>query len=245
MRMPLQQSRVKPVYLIYVDDSCEEQTHQIIGAVLIHDFDFLDIEGFLGGMIEDDIPQELRDSFEFHASALFHGKEPFGKIGRDKALSMLKDCAEMVAVAPVSVVYGAVDLRRLRAGVYATAQPLDVAFRLCLPEIEAWFMAVAPKQLGLIIADDTKNQHQKENLLKAFRANRTFKTVKVGYGRLEGRGRLEHIHDDMYFGNSQYSKGLQVADVCCFIILRHLQAKDDTEFLYKIIEPKIFSAKLG
>jgi hypothetical protein len=235
----------KLVYIAYLDDSCEDETHQIIAATIVHDQDFLKIETFFQKLVAQDVPEELRDSFEFHASALFHSKPPFNGIERDKAVSLLKDCAEMVAEAPVTVVYGAVDLPKLRSGVYATAQPVDIAFRLCIPEIERWFKENAPKELGIFIADDTKNHHQKENLMKAFRANRYSKSASTGDFLLVDTGLLSHIHDDMYFGDSRYSKGLQVADVCCFIILRHLQGKEDTEFLYKIIEPRIFSKKVG
>jgi hypothetical protein len=247
VQMPLQKLGDKLVYLVYLDDSCEEATHQVIGAAIIHDREFLNIEGFLGVLIEEDIPEELRESFEFHASALFHGKEPFEKIERDKALSILKDCADMIADAPISVVYGAVDLRKLRSGIYATAQPIDIAFRLCIPEIEKWFAEKAPDELGILIADDTRNQHQKENLRKAFRANRSRIKIKTPSPThaVEYRGLLQHIHDAMFFGDSKETVGIQVADLCCFLILRHLQGKADTEFLYRIIEGRIFSGKLG
>jgi hypothetical protein len=238
--------RDKLVYLVYLDDSCEEHAHQMIGAAIVHDREFLEIENFLGTVAVEDLPKELHDSFEYHASALFHGKEPFQNVGRDKVLSLLKDVADMVAAVPIPIVYGAVDLKKLRSGIHATAQPVDMAFRLCLPEIERWFVENAPDELGIFIADDTKNQNQKENLLKAFRANRKL-TFSLDRNKLpqENRALLRHIHDDMYFGDSKHSKGIQVADVCSFLILRHLQGKQDTEFLYKKIECSIFSANLA
>jgi hypothetical protein len=250
--MPFEKCRNVFVYLCYLDDSCEDSTHQVIGAVIVPDKHFLTIEGYFGYVIEHDVPEELRDKFEFHASPLYHGKPPFDKIDREIAIKMLTACTQAVIEAPIPIVYAAVDLRKLRSGMFATASPIDIAFRMCVPEIERWLVENKPKDTpnsehcGIIIADDTKNQHQKEQMQKAFRGNRPHYRPNI-----EGEKsfykvipRLAHIHDDMYFGDSAYSRGIQLADICCFIVLRHLQGKEDTEFLYKRIEPYIFSAKI-
>jgi hypothetical protein len=123
---------------------------------------FVDFENYLVMTIEKLVPEELRSTFEFHASALFNGKPPFDKLGHDTAVEILRRCATMVDAGPVPIVYGAVDLRALRRGHFSTAQPLDVA----------------------------------------------------------------------------------LADICSYIILRHLQGKADTEFLYDLIKPQIFASHM-
>jgi hypothetical protein len=45
----------------------------------------------------------------------------------------------------------------------------------------------------------------------------------------------------MYFGDSADSIGIQMADMCAFLINRHLAEKQDSEWLFKIIEPLIYS----
>jgi hypothetical protein len=55
---------------------------------------------------------------------------------------------------------------------------------------------------------------------------------------------LGKLHDDMYFGDSSLSVGLQLADVVSFVVLRHLQGKEDTEFLFKQIERNIVFGKI-
>jgi hypothetical protein len=95
------------------------------------------------------------------------------------------------------------------------------------------------RQIGMLICDDTKNQGVKTNLQKAFRAyRRRMKSEKHDCGML---GKL---HDDMYFGDSSFSVGLQLADVVSFVVLRHLQGKEDTEFLFKQIERNIVFGKI-
>jgi len=235
------------MYLVYVDDSTEDSSFQIIGAVIVKDVIFKPLEEFLARVIDESVPEELRPDFEFHASALFHAKKPFEAISRDKALDIFESCVSIITEGRVPICYGAVDLRKLRASVYATAQPVDMAFRSCLAGIEKWFEktyedAVPFKALkdqpddhfGILISDDTKNTHVKEGMQKAFRAHRRrLKSVS------HTRGLLEHLHDDMYFGSSSYSVGIQLADICSFVILRHLQGKEDTEYLFKKLQSHI------
>jgi hypothetical protein len=245
------------VHLVYLDDS-EESPYQLIGAVIIPELHFLSIENFLAQTIDKYVPEELRDSFEFHASALFHGKEPFQGLNRDVALELLANCASIVESNDVAkVVYGGVNTSKLRSGLYATAQPVDIAFRICMQGIAQWLEtqpaptpeSVCPihgvmhrhenRQIGILICDDTKNQGVKTNLQKAFRAYR--RRMK---SETHDRGMLGKLHDDMYFGDSSFSVGLQLADVISFIVLRHLQGKEDTESLFKQIEPNIVFGKI-
>ena len=46
----------------------------------------------------------------------------------------------------------------------------------------------------------------------------------------------------MYFGDSADSIGIQAADMCAFLIRRHLAGKQESEWLYKIIEPLILGS---
>lgn len=230
------------VHLVYIDDSADSG-FQIIGAVVLPELEFMPIEEYLAGVIDRFVPEELRDAFEFHASAMFHAKEPFSKLGRDDALAILQRCVSIVEACG-SIVYGAVSMDKLRGGIYATVQPVDMAFRLCMEGLANWFQdkgefmdsgGDGPKEIGIFICDDTSNQGVKGNMKKAFRSYR--RQLKSSTHK---RGLLEYVHDDMYFGSSSSSVGIQLADICSFIILRHLEGKEDTEYLYKRLEPRIF-----
>jgi Protein of unknown function (DUF3800) len=141
----------------------------------------------------------------------------------------------IVKGAPIPIAYGGIDCHKLRGGLFATAHPLDIAFRVCVQTVEEWFENNAPDQLGLLIADNTKNSHVKDTMQAAFRSYR--RPLKSA---LHTRGKLKHLHDDMYFGDSANSVGIQLADICAFLICRHIEGKQDTEQIYKIIEPHIF-----
>jgi len=248
VQSPLQKE--PSVYLVYGDDSSENGVFQVMAALIVPDHRFVVLERILGVIIEAQVPEDLRPSFEFHAADLLAGNKPFDKLDREQRMGLLSNCATVIAgnsTMPTSIIYGAVDIRKLRGGQYASAQPMDIAFRRCIPEVERWFLENADHDFGILILDDTNNPGQKKTLQATFRANRTRnKLLSSSYkeGIKEDRGKWAHIHDDMYFGDSSYSVGLQMADICALIILRHLQGKEDTELLYKKIEKQIYSGKV-
>jgi hypothetical protein len=51
-----------------------------------------------------------------------------------------------------------------------------------------------------------------------------------------------HIIDTIYFGDSKESRALQLADVCCSTIARHLRAEPVAEEFYTILRPQIVNA---
>jgi hypothetical protein len=258
------------VHLVYLDDSAGDATYQLMVAVIVPDKHFRTIETFLAHTIDELIPEGEREAFEFHASALFHARPPFENIPRDVSLRIFENCVSIVKSA-LSVSYCAVDVRVLRGSIYATAHPADIAFRRCLEGVEQRFQKLADRRqrivaqrlqaeaktatdplslpnklnpnpifddFGILICD-ASNPKVKTDIQSAFRANRRRLKAKD-----HTRGQLEHLHDDMYFGDSAYSVGIQLADICAFIILRHLEGKEDTEYLYKEIAPRICFAKV-
>jgi len=228
------------VYLVYLDDSNEEP-YQLVTALIVPDTEFLTIESYLGHAISQLVPEELRDDFEFHASKMFHLEPPFDKLSRDEVLEIFSRCAHAIEGVKMPVVYGAVNMRKLRATHYATARPVDVAFRCSMDGLAKWFdeNSTQTDLLGMLICDNS-NAGIRDAIYKAFRAYRKKVTSTDTGTNPDLRGKLRHIHDDMYFGDSGFSRGIQLADVCSYIILRHLQEKEDTEFLYKTIAPFIY-----
>ena len=152
-------------------------------------------------------------------------------------MELLSQCAHVIEGWNIPIVYGSVNLSQLAHTDYATAKPIDISFRRCAKAIEEWFRLNGG--FGMMIADDSK-QHDKNAILHVFRQFREFVRSSP-----PTRGLLEHIHDDIYFGDSKFSVGLQLADVCTLLISRHLVGYEDTEPLYKRIEPLIFKAITG
>jgi Protein of unknown function (DUF3800) len=232
------------VQLVYVDDSSDNSDIQVIVAVIVPDDDLLVIEQFLGDRIETCVPDELRPKFEFHAFKLWKREDEFACLNHEQVKELFSGTIEAVADSGIQIVYGAVSLKALRASYYSTAQPVDVAFRLCMEGLHDWFDKKAKMSFdfGILICDEMK-PHVKKDMQQAYRAFRKGHTIgeaaneKVSYP-------IHCLHDDLYFGDSAYSVGLQLADMCAFLIRHHLQGNEETAYLYKQIEPKIHFSKI-
>ena len=158
------------MYLVYLDDSAGEATYQVMTAVMVPDNDFRKIEEYLATLIDKYVPEDQRDSFEFHASAMFHSKAPFESLSRDASLAIFEMCTTIVQGAKLIVSYGAVDTRKLRSGLFATARPADVAFRLCLKGVEQEF----EKQ-----AKDRREEVARSYLINTFKSFRACDLCKL------------------------------------------------------------------
>jgi hypothetical protein len=75
--------------------------------------------------------------------------------------------------------------------------------------------------------DDTKDGALKNTLKKSFKRLRVVPPDE--YGKPVPR-RLSLVHDDMYFGSSADSIGIQMSDVCSFFMMRHIRDGQDQFF---------------
>lgn len=227
------------MHIVYLDDSEQNKIrgrhYQVIAAVIISDRDFPMIEQTLAYYVYEQVPEELRENFEFHATNLWSGRAPFDRISEGDRKHLFGECVRVLEESKVPIIYGAVDFNKLYSTLYSSANATDIAFRVCAKAVEEWFEEKSPDGFGVLIADDTKNQHAKHAILNAFRRYRQF--VR---GSPPERGLLAHIHDDMYFGDSAYSVGIQLADMCALLVSRHLVGYEDSEELYRRIEKLIF-----
>ena len=222
------------VRIVYIDDSKQENRFQLLCAVEVDDATFDDLEQHLGFFLYELVQPDVGREFdEFHATDVLAGRPPFDKLERQRAIEIVETAIAAIDMFHIPVIYAAVDLKKLYATNYATTNPVDMAFRMLVKLIEVWFKENEPNGLGLLICDDTDKsvKHAMQNAFHLFR-NRTMTSPMC-------RGELEHLHDDMYFGDSKWSKGIQLADICALIIGRHLLGYSDTEDLYLKLEKDI------
>jgi hypothetical protein len=89
----------------------------------------------------------------------------------------------------------------------------------------------------LFVCDETKDVTLRKQLKQSFRILRRKRPASNA-----GVNRLWHAHDDMYFGDSRDSVGLQMADICNYFMLRHLKNSSDSEF-YDLFSAQAICAK--
>jgi hypothetical protein len=249
IQSPCAQSGRNFVYLAYLDDS-EQRDWQVIGAVLIPADSFFVVELLSALEIENLMPKERLHEFqEFHASELYCGSKGsvFEGIDQQKRYNAIANLLQCIATCGGKVAYGSVDTNQLRKGSYFSANARDVAFRRCVLGVEEWMSKSAIARMAelsesgsqfstLFIMDETAQGDKATQLL----LQRSFRSLRPCF-RVSGpdNTRLTFVHDDMYFGDSRYSIGIQIADLCSYFIAKHLCGHVDSEGFYKMIEPHI------
>jgi hypothetical protein len=234
------------VYLAYFDDAGshnKDRRFQVLSAVLIKDEYFKNTELLMGINLEDLLPPEKLNKFsEFHASELFGGYGVFEGVDQTKRFKAMEFLLKIIRSREIPVVVGAVDLLLLRTKPYGSANPMDIAFRLCLSGMEEW-LARNPENsmdddFAILIADDCSKE-DRETLRTSFRElRRQIRPPDFSPGH------LWHVHDAMYFGNSKDSIGLQLADSCSYFAAKHLEQDPSVAGFYDIIENSIVSHKV-
>lgn len=229
------------VYLAYLDDSGSDAKSPValVGAVVIDDALFAHLEDLLGLVVELVLPEERRASFqEFHSTDLYWGHNAFQGIDEWDRYQAIRNLLGIISTFKVPFVYSAVDRKLLALSPMGSSHPIDVAFRMCALGIQDWLKQPALRKpiaaplpqghsadpLCLFIADDTAEGALKKTLRTSFKALR-HRRVHGGSG-----SRLPLVHDDMYFGSSADSIGIQLADLCSFFMMRHLRDGVTDEF---------------
>jgi hypothetical protein len=226
------------VYLAYLDDSGSDLKSPValVGSVIVSDELFAHFEQLLGMVVEDLVPEGKTFS-EFHAAELYWGNGAFAGIDQETRHEAIRRLLRIISTFRVPFIYSAVDRRLLAASPIGSAHPIDTAFRMCALGIQDWLKDPVRKKpysgpmpqghttdpLCLYVFDDTADGALKKTLRASFRALR---------GKQLGlSSRLTLAHDDMYFGASADSIGIQLADLCCFFMMRHVRDNVEDEFL--------------
>ena len=234
------------MHLAYADDSGtgnKAHAFQVMSIALIHDTEFRKLELLMGVAAEAIVPPGKLEEFEeFHAWEIYGGYGVFEGVDQTARFNVIKSLLEIVVAAKIPIIYGAVNKRRLNEMLYGSADPMDICFRICMQGIEKWMGEHHPKDFALLIVDDCESKDIKKTLRKSFRQFREKLNRKP-----EPIDLLcpLHLHDDMYFGNSKDSIGIQLADLCGYFISKHLRGNDvAAEGFYEIIKDCIVYQKV-
>ena len=229
------------VYLAYLDDSTDKDCGlAMVGALLIQDQFFYCVEDVVGMVIESLIPINKLEKFEeFHAVELFGGHGVFEGIDERERFKAIETLLKAVRSFEMTFVYSCVDTRALSGSAFGGGHPIDVAFRMCAKGIEEKIAPSGDATLGLLIMDETKDTKLKEQLKRSFNAIRGKNRPPSFTPR-----RMWHMHDDMYFGQSRDSIGIQISDLCTYFVARKLKIRGETERFYNIFAERVVCAKV-
>ncbi len=165
------------MYLAYLDDSDTKQKvrkYQVLSAVIVPDEHFMNVELNMSMWIDGLVPPDRLNQFEeFHACELYGGYGIFEGVERSIRMDAIERLLYVLEIASLPVVYGAIDLERLGQEIFASASPVDMAFRLCAVEIHNWILSTTKginndQNLALLIADEC-DKDIKNVMRKTFR----------------------------------------------------------------------------
>lgn len=240
------------MHLAYLDDAGTDKRSPIVmcGAVIIFPDMFGSVETLHSAAIQQIIPVDrIEEEFrEFHASELFCGEGAFAGIEEKKRFDAIHLLLVTLKMEELPYIYAAVDKAKLRKSPMGSANPLDVAFRVCALGIEDWARSQHQHPPGIIqldfrdmclfIFDDTEDKQLKNQLRNSYRS------LRVAHPYIPpNENRLWHAHDDMYFGDSRDSIGIQMADLCNYFMWRHLLQKEGGEEFYELFCGQAITAK--
>lgn len=241
------------VKVVYSDESgigsIEEEPVTVVTALMFNlDSQWEPVERDLVEIQSSTPSGLLKYGYELHGKRLFSNI----KRGSDAAIIALLSVLKIPIDHLVPVFYGAVD----RAGFEADKSkktelsfrqkrltPYDVAFDACLRRIDSYVHTAFPQERILWIAEHSG--HEKGLQTSLLWARATEKVIIEGEEQEMIRSESSHLADVIYFGNSEESRALQLADVCCATITRELLERHYgfrpllAEAFYKTIQPQI------
>jgi hypothetical protein len=262
------------LYISYVDDSGSSGTNledrqvpfQVIGGPLIEDTIYSRLQLALATEIFNLVPRDDWESFEFHAADLFRAKPPFDRLGAEKCGQLLERALGVIKEYNLPVICGSVDKANLKTQLYRTADPADMAFELYLQSLQEWLEKNSTDQFsvarGLLICDDVRLHKQDDSrkddperkgdlryrIEQAFRRNKT-RPISISFdNNIEKSAGIDrfstYLFDDIYFGDSKNSIGLQLADICVYFVARNLASRSDSRGFYDIIKDQLVLSKI-
>ena len=227
------------VYLVFSDesDAGDVQGVVVVAAVLINpDSQWDAVREDMDRLVREKVPEEKRSRFEFHAHNLF------GQLGRASNKNLLTGLLSIPFRRSLLIFWGAVNRKAFAESTAGKATDpkhravltQSLAFSLCAVRIENLMRSVIPGQKLLWIADNTRAGEAMKTTLKLCQEFPILPDIPFT--------QLDHVIDTIYFGHSNESRGLQLADACNFVIRRHLIGKADIEPFYRLIETQIVRA---
>ena len=228
------------MYLGYLDAPATTESSdptsrfQVIAGPLIDSEVRVASEWDLADSLSGLIPPEMWEQFEFRACDLYHARPPYDKLGVEECHELLEKALNLIQRHKVPIVFGAVDKLRLKRQVCASLDPSDAAFRICHRSLGRWFHDLAIKESVILIADNSRADIRRQ-LAGACRSLEALQ----GSDEVPPEALSSRLVDEVCFGDSRSSPGIQLAGICAYVIARHLSGKPDVQGFYNIIREQI------
>ena len=233
------------VRLVYFDEAATGdpilEPITVMSSIVIHgDLEAKPIEIDVAALVEE-VPEEYRENFEFHACELFSKDVKFPNWPRKERWKLLIRFMRLIIKYNLPIHWGSIrreTLKQLFTEKDLKDDPfiaLEYAFLLCADETNLWFRAKLPDERALCIADRIDAPLSMKRLFKEYRHRPSIVT--------DEKPQFDHLLDTVYFGDSHESVFLQLADSCSYFLKRRFSGKENSDKFYEVIEPQIRSGR--
>ena len=213
--------------LIYLDESGNtgldlnepRQPVFVLGALLVPEQQWLQLESGLTDLVERYFPSPRPDGFELHATELINPRGHFRQFPIAHRLSFFREALELAAAQQLRFVYRGIVKKRFARwlantfGAGVLINPHVAAFSLVSQVVQEHLKSLPGSPLGIFISDD--NREVAPDVEKSIRILRRDRTTL----------HLSQIIEKGFFIDSQSSLPLQLCDLCTYAARRREEQK--------------------
>jgi hypothetical protein len=237
------------VRVLYSDESMTETREPItvVAAIMLNmDAQWMAVRDAVEGALGEVMTGDRIARYEIKGQKLFHDLAA----KRPDATTLLRRLCSIPTEQLIPIFFGAVD----RIGYEALSKRFGekpesrgqmskhcqaVAFVSCAAHADGYIHRTSPSERILWIAD---KGNAEERLKDGLRQYQKIRAIDLKEGRpylLTSEPRLDHVADTIYFGHSHESRALQLADLYCSTITRHLSGDTTAEPFFNLIGPQL------
>ncbi len=238
------------VRLLYLDEAGKDAHAPwlCVAGVLVHgDHQWPELTNRISALVEKYVPEEDRHGFAFHATDIFHGSGVFDRRKPEwadptKRYRVLDDLAKIIDDMTLPLVSGSYEKSSFGLGIY---DPMDaqkheskvihsIAAIDCLRWADKWLELFAPTELATVVHEDgTRAKTMIKEGLKLLRDEKLMALVNTSPSLLALP--LRRIIDTVHFAEKADAPGLQMADLCAFILGRALKNLPTPQYATEVI----------
>ena len=228
----------------------------VVSGVLVDaDHDWKRLEEHLVGMADRLAPPEARDGFVFHATEIFSGGRRFPKdrFPPEKRWTILDELVAVPRMFELPIAMGVTrrdtPYETIDAGITSEERMeacLQVAFLMCMSQVERVMRQFAPGESALVIMEASKPK-----MHTAYIQFQKFLRDKERVSRVPGHDEEKHflplrqIIENPTFSLKSDSNPLQVADACAFAIKRHMTREYQSARFYEPLTAQMIMRPVG
>ncbi|HEV2378220.1 MAG TPA: DUF3800 domain-containing protein [Terriglobia bacterium] len=238
--------QVLRMFLSFFDDSESSSDglsggrFQVVGGPIINDIDYGLTEFALNLGAHCVLVENFQSFKEFHACKLFHAAPPYNVLDVETCRLLFDIVVRFIQEKQLPIVYGAVNVSTLMESIAQDARPIDVAFQKYFRSLERWMKQGEADWTGVMIGDDSgesKRSNRKIITESFYKLRKTPKEQMSSSSTMSS----QRLLDDIYFSDSRRCIGVQLADVCVYLVSCHLSGnKTEQEPFYDRIKHLIF-----